>query len=266
MRINNQLQTNRNSLYKNKTRPSFSSNGRMVISGNGNFNLNTTWFFRKDLPWNEFVDSIIEKYKNATKVHIRNYACSEGAESFSIAMLLMKKLGIKQAQKFFPIIASDCDEAILKNPKNGIVKVSQEDISRIRTIMGEDYTKFIDINPDCERDSTLFIKDDFLGDKVCQGRVKQPLKDVVIFENRDITKSVDEIEDDNCIVLCRSFWPYINDVSKAKLANDLAKKLNNSSICVIGEIDYKLIKPVSKLLIESGFKTADYGNGYCFIK
>ena len=91
--------------------PLFTSNKReRGIKEDGTLNRNTTSFFRNDLIWGDFADLLIDKYKNENKVNVYCYACSDGSEPYSVAMLLISRLGLEGAKKFFPIIAVDKDD------------------------------------------------------------------------------------------------------------------------------------------------------------
>lgn len=180
---------------------------------------------------------LIKKYKNAEKVNIYCYACSEGAEPFSLAMLLLKTLkdqGIKDIQKefkkFFPIIASDIDEEILKNPKQGIIKLSRSDIKRIETILGKDYSDFIEFDNN-------FQYSDFHKEWVCNGKIKPILKDKVIFKTADIRSDILNIKGNNNVILCRNFWTHLLKTDQQELAKNLFKNIGENSMCIIGEHD-----------------------------
>ena len=107
--------------------PAFTSNFREVKKECGNIlHRNTTNFFRQDLNWDDFTDCIIKKYKNQEKANVYCYACSDGSEPYSLAMMLIAKIG-KEAQKFFPIIARDRDDFYLESAKAGKVLLTNYD-------------------------------------------------------------------------------------------------------------------------------------------
>lgn len=230
MKILNQPQIN----YR-ESKPAFTSNARQVLDASGQLLYrNNTAFFREDLKWGKFVDTLNERYKDVDKVHIYNYACSEGAEPFSLAMLLIEKLGKEGAKKFFPIIASDIDAEVLKNPKQGIIKLSKEDIEYIKEELKNNASKYIEYD-------NVFQDDPKFREKLCNGRIKPILKDTVIFKNLNIMDDLANIEKDNSIVMCRNFWPYLNSYeNQLKLAQTLSEKLGENSMCVIGDFDYRI--------------------------
>lgn len=221
MRITNKIQLN--------TQPSnlnFKSNKREVVNkANHVVNRNTTMFFRDDIKWDLFINGIINKFKNAGKVNIYDYACSDGSEAYTLAMLLIKKLGKEKAQKFFPIKASDIDEEILKNPKNRIVNLSSGDMCLIEWEMGDktkDFIKFDRI---------------FQDGKYCKGEVMPLLQETVVFENKNIVDDIKNVKNDNSIIMCRNFWPYLLKSEREKLVDDIASKLGDNSICIVGDFD-----------------------------
>lgn len=260
MKILNQTQIN----YKSTCKPGFTSNYREVTDKAGNrIYCNNTWYYRYDLPWNNFIEKLAEKYKDVDKVHIYDYACSEGAEPFSLAMLLIKKLGEEKAQKFLPIIASDLDEEILKNPKQGIIKPSKSDINAIKKILGDDYSKFIEFDDKFEDNRTL-------KDELCSGKIKPILKNAVIFKNANVINDIPNIEKENSVVMCRNVWLFFNEKEKLKLAEALSNQLGDSSMCVIGNFDDSrsilLSKQFDKYFLNEKEKSGLYSEGLCYIK
>lgn len=228
--------------FKQKFAPNFTSNMRIVNDATGKLLYrNTSYFFRDELNWDRFVDILIDKYKDAEKVHIYNYACSEGAEPFSLAMLLIKKLGAEKAQKFFPIMASDIDEEILKNPMHGIIKPSAADVELIKRFLGDDYTKFVRVD-------NYFKWDKDSCYQVCTGRVEPVLRDAVTFDRKNIITDIKNVQSDDSVVMCRNFWSYLSDNDRETLLKSLSEKLGNNSMCIIGDVD-----DIGSDLLDTGF-------------
>lgn len=175
---------------------------------------------------------MIEKYKKVAKVNVHCFACSEGAEPFSLAMILIEKLGKEKAQKFFPIIASDIDPIIIQNAKNGILKISRNDLEQIRGTMGSNAAKFKYIEH-----GDKFKKDSFLNTVVTDGKIKPILKDTVIFEHADIREAYADIPPKNSVVMCRNFWRYIDKYDRETLARGISNHLDKNSMFVLGEFD-----------------------------
>lgn len=227
MQIRNQTQFNNKPLYT----PNFKGNWRTVKDELGKVCYrNNTEFFRIDLNWNKFTDMLIDRYRNADRVHVYNYACSEGAEPFSLAMLLIKKVGDQNARKFFPIIASDVDETILVNPKQGKLKLSLGDIYLMRKVLGNDYLKFVSHEKDFRYSSKF-------RHILCNAEIKPILKGAVEFHQANILDEIGNIEKDNSLVMCRNFWPYLSKENRQRLTQTLSERLGSNSMCVIGSYD-----------------------------
>lgn len=243
MKIQSQL------TYNYQPTKSFGSNARVVKdSAKKIVYRNHTWFFRRDLSWNKFCDMLIERYKDVDKVNVYDYACSEGAEPFSLAMMLIKKLGDK-AQKFFPIMASDIDPVILKNPKNGIIRPSVDDMENIRDYVEDDYLKFFKIDQPLKRDAEL-------NSKLYAGYIEPVLKKAVKFEEKDITKDILNVKKDNSVIICRNLWPYLSEESREELSKNIAKQIGNNSICLIGRYDTEG-SDVETLMEDQGLRMLD---------
>ena len=244
--------------YINKTAPQFRGNGRVVFDKNKKKILNGTasWFFREDLSWQQFINRLILKYKDVEKVNINIYGCSEGAEVFSVLMLLIEKLGIKKAQKFFPIQAKDIDEVILKRPMQGIITPTKNCVKNIKNNMGDNYFKYLNFD-------SVFVKNEELQSEVCNGKVNKILKDNVIFEQKDIMEDIESIGGkDNTIVMCRNLWPYLPAENRQILAQKIFDNLGDNSMCVIGKFDK--YANAENYLINAGFKYTDIP--YYFVK
>lgn len=189
-----------------------------------------TEFVRYDLDWDYFTNKIIEKYENIPKVNLHILGCSSGEEAWQTAMLLIKKLGEDKAQKFFPIHASDIAVAQLKNSQQGIIKPSEGDVIRLNNLLGNESSRFFELD-------NKFVPDASLDANVCTGRIKPILKGKVIFKQADANSALQEVEPDNSVILCRNFWHYLDKSNQANLAQNLFDKLGSNSMCVIGRYD-----------------------------
>lgn len=245
-------------MYKSKINICFNGNVRALRDTSGKIKYrNNTSFFRPDLNWNMFTEMLIEKYKNVGKVNIYDYACSEGAEPFSLAMLLIKKLGEEKAQKFFPIIASDIDSEILKNPQNGILKLTRGDVFLIKRLLKKDYNQFIEFNDKFEYNSELNMV-------VCDAKIKPILENKVVFSSKNVVEDIANVEKNNSIVLFRNFWPYLLKSDRTKLADSVSECLGNNSICVIGRYDTHKMR-MNKIFKSRGLIRVKH-NHLCYIK
>lgn len=202
----------------------FTSNLREVKDDNGNvIHRNSTWFFRDDLKWNEFGDYLVEKYKDTPKVNVYCYACSDGSEPYSLAMLLISKLGEQGAKKFFPIMAKDYDEEIIKDAKSPFFSVKRWDINRINYFSDGNQDKFIDI---IAKNKTNFVIS-----------MKPILQDTVVFEQSDITEDLKSVKTENSVIMARNFWGYLPSELVLDVASEFANRVGDNSLCVIGKYD-----------------------------
>lgn len=234
-----------------KYNPSFSSCCRDVVDCAGKLvHRNDTSFFRQDIKdWDKFVDYFERKFKDAEKVNIYSLACSAGDEPYSLAIKLIEKLGEEKAKKYFPIIASDYDEKIIRMANDGYLPILDEDIDVLNFHTNGKISKYFtlaDSLPGYIKDMDLFF-DGLL-------KVKPVLRDKVNFSVADATEKCKIINNDNAIILARNFWPYLQGEDKRiKLASDLYKNLGKNSAVVVGNFDDSYGSYASKKLQDTGF-------------
>lgn len=206
----------------------------------------STYFFVKDFQWNKFFNYIIDKFKSTPKVNIFSLACSDGSEAYSIAMLLLSKLG-NNAQKFFPITAVDFDKDITQNAKNCFMDLSAEDEVRINKYTGNKLNKFF------SKTDKTFLSDKMGGTNkqvlLTRFRTKPILRDKVLFVTEDINTYVDKLPNNNNLIFCRNCWPYLWKTSE-KFARKVSDKMDMSSYLITGNYD-TLMCPING--------TASYG-------
>jgi len=214
-------------------------------------NRNTTHFFRGDLIWADFARHLIEKYENISKVNINIQACSDGSEAYSLAMMLISKLG-DGAKKFFPIIAKDKDDFYLSTVKQGKVPIQISDLSQIEINTGKKTQEFLTIDKEPLRiDNEIY----------CTAQMNDKLRSAVVFEQADVLEDIDNIKKDNTVLMVRNFWSYLNGEEKT-LAQKIDKNLGENSMCVIGE--YEEGGDAPRYLRNVGFKDSKIKN--CFEK
>lgn len=235
--------------YKNS--PNFSSCCRDVKDNSGKFIYrNDTSMFRQDIRnWDKFVDYLNKKFKNTDRVNIYCLASSAGDEPYSLAIKLIEKLGEKEAERYFPIIASDYDEKIIRMAKDGYLPIMDEDIDAINLHTNGRIGKYFDI----AQKMPEYIKDmDILFD--CLMQVKPIIRDKVKFSVGDAAEKCKIINPDNTIILARNFWPYLRGEDKRiKLANELYKKLGKNSAVIVGNYDNSDGAFATQNLYDAGF-------------
>ena len=194
----------------------------------------STYFFVRGLQWNKFFNHVIEKYKNTPKVNVFSLACSDGSEAYSIAILLLSKLGEENAKKFFPIIAVDFDKTITRNARKGFMNLSVEDELRINKYTGNKLNTFF------ERTNKSFLSDK-IGDTdrqeiLTKFKLKPILQDKVHFITEDLNTYVDKMPTTNNLIFCRNCWPYLWK-TREEFAQKLSAKTDANSYVVLGTID-----------------------------
>ncbi|MBD5402425.1 hypothetical protein HDR58_06450 [bacterium] len=194
----------------------------------------STYFFVKGLQWNKFFNHLIEKYKDTPKVNVFSLACSDGSEAYSIAMLLISKLGEDKAKKYFPIIAVDFDRTITRNARKGYMNISQEDELSINKYTGNKLNLFF------ERTNQTFLSDNKGSTKdrdlLTRFKINPILKDKVQFITEDLNTYVDKMPTTNNLIFCRNCWPYLWKTSK-EFAQKLSTKTDINSYLVLGNFD-----------------------------
>ena len=215
----------------------FKTSYRKVIKPNyilGDCYEASTCFFGKGLQWNKFFNHIIEKYKNTPKVNVFSLASSDGSEAYSIAMILISKLGEERAEKFFPITAVDFDKIITRNAREGFMDLSVNDEVRINKYTGNQLNKFF------ERTNQSFLSEKMGGTEtqelLTKFKTKPILQNKVIFITEDLNTYVEKIPYQNNLIFCRNCWPYLWKTHD-EFAQKLSEKTDKNSYLVVGDFD-----------------------------
>lgn len=217
-------------------------------------NRNDSYLFRIDLDWASFVDKLKEKYKDQDKVNVYCYACSDGSEPYSLAMMLISELGYEGAQKFFPIKARDIDDYYFDRLKRGKIAVNQNALAQVKYNI-KDYSNFL--HPTSE-----FVSDGINTRDIAL--INPILKNTVIFEKGDLREDIHDLPKSNTVLMFRSAMPYLKPVERNELIKTIAQKLDPSSLFVLGCYDEKCNPEIQKYLLNHNFKMADVN--YCFEK
>ena len=227
------------------TPPKFQGNNRRVTDKSGALLYKTTtYFFRNDLDWDKFINLLVTKYKNTGKVNLINHTCSNGPEAYSIIMKLITRLGAS-AEKFFPIQARDINpDNILSAQNGGGMGINNEDLYRINYYTKNNINSFLNFQPARTPDYQLAV-------------VPKPiLKNRVQFSQGDIFQDIENMPDKNTVLLCRNFWQYLKENECGLLAEKLSRKIDNTSLVVLGEYDINQ-SSAPKYLAKYGFIPVD---------
>ena len=224
-----------------KTKPlSFKTNRRTITDKDGKMLYRTTtYFFRGGLDWTRFTNYIVNKYKNIPKINIVDHICSNGPEAYTIAMMLINKLG-ENAEKYFPIIAKDINKKNINDATNN----APIGMDNLDMYVANYYTKnkffnyFVPVLP-------TDIEDDFavIANKTIREKVE--------FGLGDIFNDIDQVPASNTVFLCRNFWPYIDEQQRELLVKKI-QKFDHTSLVVIGDYDTNCSN-IESLLQENGF-------------
>ena len=147
-------------------------------------------------------------------------------EAYSLIISLIEELGEEEAKKFFPIKAYDIDKDIIQEAKSGKINGAEGDRESISCNTKGCIDKYFTVT---KGDNPMY--------KCCYFYPKLNIKNLVEFEQADIADKIVDINPKDSIVLCRNFWPYLDEQKSSILFDKLCKKLDKSSLLVLGSFD-----------------------------
>ena len=217
-----------------------------------------TCMCRDDLYFPDFVSFLNDKYNSVPNVNVIAHACSDGEEVYSFLGVLKSQLGDK-ADKFLPVIAKDIEPEHLARAQKGKYYLRAYEHYVANASMNN---KFCDYFENSDSPIDIDIKNNFkFSEKPIQVRVKDCLKNNVIFKQGNIIYDVNKTDFTNTVLLARNFWPYLSFDDRKRLANTLSKKMDETSTLVIGDYD-KDEANVDALLKSYGFVETAVENVY----
>lgn len=237
---------NKNVSYNNYLSPSFKSTGRCIMRKDKKIICNYTKFFREDLDWEKFVKLLAEKYKYISKVNVFNLACSDGSEPLTLMSSLLN-FAPDDANKFFPIKASDIDQHIISMAQSGIYNINDADLRNINLILSH-YSDYFMMTRSSKISFPLALS------------ILPKYSNNVSFECLDLVDVIKDLPPKNNIILCRNVLPYLKSPLKEEVVEMLAQKLDSTSLLVIGSYDNG--HDIDKLLLSNGFKHYKIENVY----
>jgi chemotaxis protein methyltransferase CheR len=173
--------------------------------------INVTSFFRDAHKWNELRDSILPLLKPGGRtIHAWSSACSNGAELYSLAMLLQDQPGIGG----YRVHGTDIDRAILEQARAGgpYLAESMKDVSSLQT------RRYF--QP--EADGTYWVS-------------RAALRGRVSFAELDLLRITARAEYD--LVLCRNVLIYFTEEAKTRVIRGLTNSLKPGGILFIGSTE-----------------------------
>lgn len=243
----------------------FGSNSRIYSMSNTKFEnkaiypemKTTTRFYRDDLCWKDFITYVLDNFKDSNDVNVISYGASDCSEAYSMVIALLEST--KNAQKFFPIKAYDCDKEVIKSAKSGRIKVTDNDKYEISKFTNN-FSKYLiktnkSINIPNDRlvyssapDPSLIAF--YTGNNYL---VSPVLKSRVDIQEGDAFELVNDLEKDtDTIVLCRNFLPYFNTDTILEFFKTASSKLKEVSLLVFGLVDDADI-PLDKYIKNNNF-------------
>ena len=242
---NNQKQFNRhkttNPNFKAWTNVVFEPN-KLYTSGAKPKHMNNTAFFRLNSMWENFINFIVNKYKNVEKVHIYNYGCSDGSEPISLAMILKSKYQ-DLVQKFLPIEARDYDANAIDKALTREYVIGTYEKGGINKFTKNEFSRYFEKKRRLDSVNELCV-------------LKPELYKDVLFSVANILEDYKNINPENSFVMARNFWPYLSDEDKLSLAKSLSQQMQKNCTLMIGEFDLQnrwSNLDIRTVLLEAGF-------------
>ena len=184
---------------------------------------NNTMIFRNDIRWKKIINYITEDGKPK---QIYCYACSDGSEPYTIAIMLISKLGWEGAQKYFPIIAKDIDPYVIKKAQSGYINLRPCDINQMmknQKTKSDEFFKY--------KKKTAF------QEEYSTYKVSDRLRSCVNFEAGNILTDAESLNYDNSIIFFRNVWPYLSPTQKETLMKSFSENFKENTALVVGGFD-----------------------------
>ncbi len=229
--------------------PTFSSTGRFYKAKDGDeFGCNS-WLFREDMDWKRLANYEIEHFKDKESVNTLMFAASDGSEAYTNIISIYENSKDKtDTTKFFPIMAYDLDDEIVKVANSGYLKTCLSDRMQLQTEI-ENYEDYFE-----KTDKKLEIA----GDKGLQSektlKVKEILTKNVNFHQGNMFEKIKELKDNsNTILLCRNILGYFLDDKIEEFIQTASKFLKSGSLFAIGDHDSRFFD-IKSCMEHFGFK------------
>ena len=178
-----------------------------------NISVNVTTFYRDPIVFKLLREELLPKLDSFVDIKIWCAGCSSGEEPYSIAIIL-KELGLLDKSLIY---ATDLNEIILKNAKNGIFSKNS-------------YTEFLKNYykaGGCESFSRYFTDhDDFV-------EIKDEIQENILFFKHNLVQ--DGKINNFQLIFCRNVLIYFDVDLKAKVFNLFDESLDNYGFLVLGK-------------------------------
>ncbi len=181
------------------------------------FTINTSEFYRNPTSFGYLEENVLPSlFQRLSKVNIWSAACSNGAEPYTVAIILEEQ-GISPQK--YRILATDIDRFILDIAREGIyssqslLRLDKKLVKKYFTMVGEDQFQ---LNPE--------------------------IKKLVQFKYQDLLK--EEFTTGWDLIICRNFFIYLTKEGKETLTRRFASVLNKEGILFLGNTEF-LMDPAS---------------------
>lgn len=124
--------------------PAFTSNNRTVRDESGSIiHRNTTVMFRQDINWIDLANFLESYFRDSKKVDVYSFACSDGSEPYSLTASIKNEC--LNPDKFFPIMASDYDDEIIKEAKKARYTLTNTEFDSMRRATRNKWDKYFNM-------------------------------------------------------------------------------------------------------------------------
>lgn len=234
---------------KQQSNITFGTNCRKYLTPDNKKMETFTCLFRDDIDWIPFACYLEENFKSKDKVNIINPACSDGSESYTLIMSLIESLSNSSLKKFLPIKAYDIDKEILKAANSGLLMIADSDFYYMSEEI-EDFTSYL--TPESKK--SLEIELDQKKVPTTLWKVGDSIRNNVTFEEGDLFKLLNELEDDsNTVFICRNVLGHMTNAEAKIFAMLASAKLKKDSLVLLGDYDKKCTQ-IATYMRENGFK------------
>ena len=198
---------------------------------NGKTFRNTTRLFKEGINWDKFPLQLEDRFKGKERVYIISHACSDGSEAYTIAMMLLEKLGPERAKKFLPVIARDINGYIIERADSGYIRLDDNDVKELQR--RDIYEKYFS-----KTDFDLEIDDDDTMRETTTHKVNDELVKLVDFDTGDAFSDLDKLDNPSRTVFLFRNALYLLDKSQQRaFLNKASRRLNGDSLLVVGAFD-----------------------------
>ncbi len=166
--------------------------------------INVSEFFRNAERFQELWRNVLPELLNKPQIRIWSAGCSNGAEPYSIAIIL-REIGAKDRAK---IIATDVDRAILEKAREAVYAYNE-----VKSIPPDLLPRYFD-----EQNGLYILRDS--------------IKDLVEFRAQNLLEEDNEGNFD--LIVCRNVVIYFTEEAKRELYEKFMRALNPGGYLMVG--------------------------------